>query len=304
MLKKYIKQSLMVILAAFTVLVSGAGVVSAKPASTSSGAGINIVGGENATHPWMVSLQSFSANGPQHECGGVLIAPQWVLTAAHCAPFVTGQARLNSLNWRQGGETARIVQVFTNPAYNPDLGFGNDIALVKLERKVTTPTVPIGTYGPIGSTGIAQGWGLACDTNLQDPACLAQRPDLLKQLTMRLTNEHFCDLETASGLQLNDPQTMMCLVTNDGSHAGTCFGDSGSPFLQTVRGEKVATGISIAVMNNTMPEPHACSQTPGGGPNRDAATKIASQLPWIFQTLWQNDPAAAVYVVSRLVIFN
>lgn len=51
-----------------------------------------IVGGEPvvvADHPWVASLQGlpwgdFSAFYSQHQCGASIIAPDWVLTAAHC----------------------------------------------------------------------------------------------------------------------------------------------------------------------------------------------------------------------------
>ena len=36
-------------------------------------------------YPWMVSLQ---VRG-QHFCGGTLVAPDWVLSAAHCVDFGT-----------------------------------------------------------------------------------------------------------------------------------------------------------------------------------------------------------------------
>ena len=44
-----------------------------------------VVGGVNAephSWPWIISLRIL--NGTFHNCGGSLIRPNWVLTAAHC----------------------------------------------------------------------------------------------------------------------------------------------------------------------------------------------------------------------------
>ncbi|NWI97025.1 CTRC protein, partial [Pitta sordida] len=49
--------------------------------------GTRVVGGEDAvphSWPWQISLQYRSSGSWYHTCGGTLIAPQWVLTAAHC----------------------------------------------------------------------------------------------------------------------------------------------------------------------------------------------------------------------------
>ncbi|NXU00504.1 CTRC protein, partial [Buphagus erythrorhynchus] len=52
-----------------------------------------VVGGVDAvahSWPWQISLQYTQSGSWYHTCGGTLIAPQWVLTAAHCIRWVLG----------------------------------------------------------------------------------------------------------------------------------------------------------------------------------------------------------------------
>lgn len=287
--------------AAVAIVVFGT-VVSFASSASATEVGADIVGGKDATQPWAVSLQSIGTNGADHECGGVLIASRWVMTAAHCEPYVSGQARIGSLGWKQGGEAVKVARVFAHPDHDSSKGFGKDLALVRLVDDAKTKPIPLARYGAVGSTGTAQGWGITCDDDVNAPGCGDQTPDRLKELTMRRAGDHFCDLTNSGGVQLNDPTTMMCLVNvKQPTAAGTCFGDSGSPFLQTIHGTRAVTGIIIAVMNNTVPTPHVCSQTPTGGPNRDAATKVTSLLPWILRTLRTNDPESATFVQKNMV---
>jgi hypothetical protein len=73
------------------------------------------------------------------EGAGVLIAPRWVLTAAHRATSIRG--RLPAAKVAIAGQARAIQQVFIHPDWKP--GGESDIALVLLESAVEADTAPI-----------------------------------------------------------------------------------------------------------------------------------------------------------------
>lgn len=140
-----------------------------------------IVGGEPDTivrNPWMISIRSALAtdNLAGHRCGGALISPTWIITAAHCLEGVTSVGDLQVLIGTEmltsGGEVIPIAKYHLHENYNSK-GNDNDIALIKLSRSVNTKIIRPITMEEEASLvkpGVAvriSGWGLLHEDDME-----------------------------------------------------------------------------------------------------------------------------------------
>ncbi|NXT77996.1 ACRO protein, partial [Zapornia atra] len=101
-----------------------------------------VVGGRNArpgAWPWMVSIQRPSG---RHVCGGTLISPQWVLTAAHCFLYASHITKwrllIGAIRLSRPGAQAQVRHI---RRLLPHKEFSthtqsNDIALLEMDQPV------------------------------------------------------------------------------------------------------------------------------------------------------------------------
>ncbi|XP_036614290.1 acrosin-like isoform X4 [Trichosurus vulpecula] len=129
--------------------------------------------------PWMVSIQIISESGGRyHVCGGSLVTPSWVLTAAHCFKnkidlhmwrLLVGAWEIQ---WAVSGpldprvQERKPVQILIHEQFNIQLNT-NDIALVQMDSPahcgdvVQTACLPHSSESPIRApeSCIVTGWG-------------------------------------------------------------------------------------------------------------------------------------------------
>ncbi|NOT85216.1 MAG: serine protease [Methylococcaceae bacterium] len=198
-----------------------------------------IIGGEAAdanAWPWMAGLVLSNSNDNVF-CGGSLIAPQWVLTAAHCMfdefPANSGKyvlthtsafdVLINRSNLAStNGERIAVAEIVTHPLFDHE-SLVNDLALIRLKTPaMSTPLETLPDFSVLDESGqdnaIALGWG---NTSATKNAFL----DSLQKVTLPIISNEQCKMRL-SGIE----DYMLCAGLSAGGR-DTCEGDSGGPLI-------------------------------------------------------------------------
>lgn len=236
-----------------------------------------IVNGQDARrgrYPYIVSLR----NGRFHFCGGTLIHPRVVLTAAHCfyepngsrssAGYWRPTLRIGGFEWEGGMfEQRKAVRVAIHPQYSRKTD-ENDVAIILLDQRSTKRPIRMPGVRPspavvAGTMLMAVGWGkLSAGDNAASPRVLQQAPLML--LNMRTCRIYMPDERWGRN-------SMMC-AGEPSRGKDTCTGDSGGPLLKPDRLGRPWMDLQVG----TVSWGYKCA-----GWRPGVYTNVALMSPWI-----------------------
>ncbi len=203
-----------------------------------------IVGGENAEikdTPWQVSIVAgeSTSNLSGHFCGGSLIKPNWVLTAAHCVNRGTMPDQIDIISGtddlESGGKRSSVKQVIIHERYNANTN-NNDIALLKLSKRVRVSSVraPIRLITAeeekskvkAGELVLISGWGYTKENG--------KVSSKLQRATVPVVDRVTCNAQGSYDGAITD--NMLCAGHQEGG-VDSCQGDSGGPLAVKVNND-------------------------------------------------------------------
>lgn len=185
-----------------------------------------IIGGAEVPEgdlPYQVSIQTTFG---EHVCGGAIVAPQWILTAAHCLewPIQYLKVATGTVNWTKPEAEyqvtdAKVHCLHDNPMYH------NDIAMIRLDRPIDynkhTQPIQLAYSNTLkkGDKLTLSGWG--------STKVWGRYPNILSKVQLSYMEHDECLQQVKNTAWLGAGH----ICTDSSSGQGSCHGDSGGPLV-------------------------------------------------------------------------
>ncbi|XP_064556446.1 chymotrypsin-1 [Drosophila montana] len=237
-----------------TALTLGGATARSNSARQSSGfTPTRVVGGSDVPHgdyvPYQVSLQYRVRDGHVHFCGGSIIAPNRILTAAHCckglnATRMSVVAGIRNLD-DQGGSRSRVLSYDIHPDYRELVT--SDIAVLSIEPPLVYNNVSVAPIEfaseefVVGGVPVTlTGWGLRLPVAFPFLENV-NYPKTLQRMSYRTITNQEC---RERGME-DVSDTEICAR---GVFRGACSGDSGGPLVRNDNGLKQVGVVSYGLV--------------------------------------------------------
>jgi len=220
------------------------------------------------------------------QCTGTVVAPNLVLTAAHCAenmqtgalaPASAFQVVTGTVEWNASArQLSSVSRVILYPRFARRIDDG-DAALLVLATPTTVPAIALATplnshWLHAGTSATIAGWG---KTRYQQSVSTKR----LQQAQTGVQTSAWCAHHVAQF----DPKSELCTIDPPGYRTGGCEGDSGGPLIAVdpTDGEPVEVGVTIRAQ-------YTCA-------TRDPTvfTRVSAIYPWVHRWIIALKPPAA-----------
>ncbi|XP_074027438.1 trypsin-1 [Leptinotarsa decemlineata] len=207
-----------------------------------------IYGGKDAVlgqFPFEVSIQLCDWFTCEHNCGGSIVAPNWIVTAGHCySNYAKYKVVAGIVSLKDHNENRQELDVIGHILHEQYRGKAhpNDIALFEVNTSFVfnewvQPVVLPESHSEITGEGVVSGWGISSGR------LFPHSPDILQYENAPIIDNINCMEKLNKILKVSgNTFNVSANICSDNveENYGICFGDSGGPLVY----ENKLVGIS------------------------------------------------------------